>query len=74
MKKFLATNEGTVDRVVRVVLGVALLTLTIVGPKTLWGLLGLLPLATGLVGTCAVYSIFGLSTCRVKDRTTVTQS
>jgi hypothetical protein len=74
MKDYFATNEGTVDRLVRVVLGVALLALTIVGPKTLWGLVGFLPLATGVFGTCVLYSIFGLSTCRVKARRTVTQS
>ncbi len=56
-------NEGTVDRVARVVLGLALLSLTLVGPRSLWGLLGLLPLATGLVGFCPLYRLLGISTC-----------
>ncbi len=65
MSKFLATNMGTVDRAIRVVLGLALLTLTFAGPKTPWGFVGLLPLITGLVGSCPAYSVFGFSTCPV---------
>ncbi len=43
-----------------------LFCLVFVGPQTLWGLLGIVPLATGLLGTCPIYTIFGLSTCPVK--------
>jgi hypothetical protein len=46
-----------------VVAGLALLSLTVVGPQSLWGLLGLVPLATGLVGVCPAYSLLGTSTC-----------
>jgi hypothetical protein len=60
-----ATNEGTLDRAVRVVLGVGLLSLTVIGPQTWWGLVGLMPLATGLAGTCPAYTLFGISTCSV---------
>jgi Inner membrane protein YgaP-like, transmembrane domain len=56
-------NEGTVDRVVRVALGVALLSLTVLGPKTPWGLVGIVPLATGLFGFCPLYRILGVNTC-----------
>ena len=56
-------NEGTLDRIVRVVVGVALLSLVFVGPQTLWGLIGIVPLATALVGTCPLYSLFGITTC-----------
>ncbi len=59
------TNEGTVDRALRVLLGVVLLALVFVGPATPWGLLGLIPLATGLVGFCPLYRLIGLSTCPV---------
>lgn len=59
-------NEHTVERVIRVALGLGLLSLTVVGPETLWGLLGVIPLATGLLGSCPVYTIFGVSTCRMK--------
>lgn len=60
-------NEGVLDRVIRVVVGLALLSLLVVGPKTLWGLMGLVPLLTGLVGFCPIYKVFGLSTCPLKD-------
>jgi hypothetical protein len=59
------TNEGTVDRVVRVLIGVALLSTTMVGPQTPWGYVGLVPLATGLLGFCPLYRLVGLSTCKV---------
>jgi len=62
------TNEGTVDRVVRVAIGVALLSITMVGPQTPWGYVGLVPLATGLFGFCPLYRLVGLSTCPVPRR------
>jgi hypothetical protein len=55
-------NENTIDRAVRVVLGLGLLSLTVVGPHTLWGLLGLIPLITGAVGFCPLYRLIGLKT------------
>lgn len=55
-------NAGTWDRVVRVALGVALLTLAFVGPQTVWGLLGIVPLLTGLFGYCPVYGVLGIGT------------
>lgn len=62
----MSKNEGTVDRVLRVILGLVLLSLVFVGPQTMWGLIGIIPLVTGLVGTCPVYSVLGISTCKVK--------
>ncbi len=59
-------NEGTIDRALRVILGLVLLSLIFVGPKTMWGLIGLIPLATGLMGYCPLYQILGLSTCPMK--------
>lgn len=59
-------NEGTVDRVLRVVAGAALVSLVFVGPETPWGWIGLVPLVTGLIGNCPVYSLLGISTCPVK--------
>ena len=61
--KFLTKNVGTTERAVRVVAGLALLSLVFVGPQTLWGLLGVVPLATGLIGTCPPYTLLGISTC-----------
>lgn len=59
-------NEGTVDRVVRVIAGLVILSLAFIGPKTAWGYIGLIPIATGLVGYCPAYSLFGISTCPAK--------
>lgn len=61
--KIFPRNEHNLERVFRVVLGLGLLSLTIVGPQTLWGLIGLVPLATGLLGTCPAYTLLGVSTC-----------
>ncbi|MBD3769790.1 MAG: DUF2892 domain-containing protein [Rhodobacterales bacterium] len=61
------TNEGTIDRVLRVIVGLALIAIVFVGPKTPWGWVGLVPLLTGLVGTCPLYTILGVRTCKLKD-------
>ena len=58
----LTTNESKLDRVLRVVLGIAILALTFFGPKTLWGLVGFIPLITGAVGFCPIYRVLGIST------------
>lgn len=60
------TNEGTIDRVLRVVVGLVLISLVFVGPQTPWGWIGLVPLLTGVIGFCPAYRIFGLSTCPMK--------
>lgn len=59
-------NEGTLDRILRIIVGLVLLALIFVGPKTMWGLIGLIPLLTGLIGYCPLYQIFGLNTCPTK--------
>ena len=58
-------NEGSLDRILRVILGVVLLSLTVVGPKTAWGWIGLLPLVTGIVGFCPLYRLLGFRTTRM---------
>ncbi|HSM29143.1 MAG TPA: DUF2892 domain-containing protein [Woeseiaceae bacterium] len=60
-------NEGTIDRVLRVVAGAALVSLVFVGPETPWGWIGVVPLVTGLLGNCPVYSLLGISTCPVRQ-------
>jgi len=60
------TNVGTIDRVVRVVAGLAVLSLFFIYPQSPWrtaALLGLVPLLTGLLSTCPLYTMIGLSTC-----------
>jgi hypothetical protein len=64
--KLLPMNEGMKDRILRVIVGAVLLTLVFVGPRTPWGWLGVIPLVTGLIGTCPVYTLFGLRTCPLK--------
>lgn len=59
-------NEGKIDRVARVVLGVALLALVFAGPKTWIGWFGLIPLVTGLVGFCPLYRLLGIRTTSEK--------
>ena len=59
-------NESNLDRGLRVVLGLGLLAMVFVGPKTLWGLVGLVPLVTGIVGSCPIYRMLGMSTCPVE--------
>lgn len=61
------TNEGTIDRVLRVLVGLALIAIVFVGPQTPWGWVGLVPLLTGLVGTCPLYTLLGIRTCKLKN-------
>lgn len=58
-------NEGTLDRVARVALGIVLLVLAFRGLYLPWTWIGVVPLLTGLVGMCPLYSLFGVNTCRV---------
>lgn len=64
------TNEGTIDRALRILVGAALLVWFFMDQGTGgWHyakLIGIVPLLTGLVGTCPLYSVFGLSTCKMK--------
>ena len=56
-------NVGSLDRALRVIVGLALLSLVFVGPQTLWGLVGIVPLLTAAVGFCPAYTLLGLNTC-----------
>ena len=57
-------NLGSVDRAVRAVVGLALLAMMFVWPHTLWGLVGIVPFSTAVMGYCPLYRVFGFSTCR----------
>lgn len=72
--KLLPANEHPVERALRVVIGLVLLALVFVGPRTMWGLVGVVPLATGLLGSCPLYTLFGISTCSTRMRTGSTAS
>jgi len=60
----MTTNIGKVERIVRIVVGLGVLSLVFVGPKSPWAYLGILPLLTGLVGWCPPYTLLGISTVR----------
>lgn len=60
------TNVGAIDRFARVLLGLALIALTLTGTIGVWGWIGVVPLLTAALGTCPLYSVLGLSTCPTK--------
>ena len=57
-------NEGTVDRIVRIVFGLAILSLVFIGPQTVWGWVGLIPVITGFLGICPLYRVLGMNTAK----------
>jgi len=64
----LQNNVGGVDRAIRIVAGLVLLSLVFFGPQTLWGLIGIVPLVTALAGWCPAYTLLGLRTCKIPNR------
>jgi hypothetical protein len=60
-------NVGGIDRVLRIVLGLALIALTLTGAIGAWGWIGLVPLATAAMGFCPLYTVLGFSSCPVKN-------
>lgn len=63
MNDFFAMNLGTLDRGIRIALGIALISIATSGPRAAWGYAGFLPLVTGAIGWCPSYAIFRFSTC-----------
>ncbi len=57
-------NVGGIDRILRVVAGLIILSLVFIGPQTPWGWIGLIPLLTGAIGFCPLYPIIGFSSCK----------
>ena len=57
-------NEGSLDRALRVIVGIVLIAMFFVGPKAAWGWIGVIPLLTGLVGVCPLYRLIGMNTCQ----------
>ena len=63
------TNEGTLDRALRIILGLALIAGFFLNRDGAWSwlyLIGIVPLVTGILGSCPVYSVFGINTCKMK--------
>ena len=59
-------NIGPIDRVLRAVVGISVLSLIFYGPQSWYGLFGLVPLVTALIGWCPPYAMLGVSTCQAK--------
>jgi hypothetical protein len=60
-------NEGNIDRALRVTAGIVLVGLAATGTVGLWGWIGIVPIATGAMGWCPLYSVLGINTCPMKD-------
>lgn len=60
------SNVGGIDRILRIVLGLALIGATLAGVIGPWGWLGVVPLGTALLGFCPLYPLLGINTCPVK--------
>lgn len=58
-------NEGKIDRILRVIVGLVLIALALTGKFAPWGWVGVVPLLTGLVGTCPIYSALGINSCKL---------
>jgi len=61
-------NVGTIDRIVRIIIGIIGVSLVFFGPQTQWGWLGLVPLLTGAFSFCPAYKLFGLNTCPLDSK------
>jgi hypothetical protein len=64
MEVAMSCNVGGIDRILRAVAGLGLISLVFIGPQTAWGWVGLVPLATAVLGWCPPYAMLGISTCR----------
>lgn len=60
-------NVGTIDRAIRAIAGIGLISLVFVGPQTVWGWIGVVPLATAVIGWCPPYALLGINTCGTKS-------
>jgi len=63
----MSPNIGTLDRLLRISIGLALVVATLLNQIGLWGWIGLLPLTTGIFRVCPAYLPFGLNTCSAKS-------
>ncbi len=59
-------NVGSVDKILRIVVGLALIAIVFVGPQTPWGWIGVVPLLTAVLGFCPLYKLIGVNTCKAK--------
>lgn len=66
MSGLLKTNEHNAERIVRIILGVGLIAAGVSGALGAWAYIGVVPLLTGVVGSCPIYTVLGISTCPMK--------
>jgi hypothetical protein len=59
-------NVHNIERVIRIIIGLGLISLVFAGPQSIWGWIGVVPLATGILGWCPPYSLLGINTCGTK--------
>jgi hypothetical protein len=59
-------NVHNIERVIRIIIGLGLISLVFAGPQSVWGWIGVVPLATGILGWCPPYSLLGINTCGTK--------
>ena len=57
-------NVGGIDRTIRIIVGLGLISLVFIGPQTVWGWIGVVPLATAIIGWCPPYALLGINTCK----------
>ena len=60
------TNEGGLDRMLRILVGLVLVALTLSGTIGMWGWIGVVPIVTGTLGWCPAYTLLGINTCPAK--------
>ena len=60
-------NVGSIDRAIRAIVGIGLISLVFVGPQTVWGWIGVVPLATAIIGWCPPYALLGINTCGTRS-------
>jgi len=62
-------NVGGIDKILRIIVGLALIAMVFIGPKTVWGWIGIVPLITGLFNFCPLYPLIGINTCKTNTNT-----
>ena len=63
-----AKNVGSIDRILRIVVGLGLISLVFVGPQTPWGWIGVVPLLTAFISFCPLYTLIGIRTCPIDHK------
>ncbi len=64
----LSKNVGSIDRILRIVVGLGLISLVFVGPQTPWGWIGIVPLLTAAISFCPLYTLIGIRTCPIGNK------